>query len=111
MVVVLKYFVNSIWKRELLCFPEFEINWNLFALTSLIQNRSFACDLSVLIMNVIVSQHKTKHFFQCECFLLFLSKKSLSFRWLNQKREENEEKKKKSSKSKGVIKKTWKTSL
>ena len=46
-------------------------------------------------MNVIVSQYKTKHvfdFFQCECFFLFLLKKNLSFRWLDQKREEKVEK-------------------
>ena len=56
-------------------------------------------------MNVIVPQHKTKlvfDFFQRECFFLFLSKKNLCFRWLDQKREENVEKKSGKSKKKKV---------
>ena len=42
--VVIKSFVDSFWKRELTFFPEFEINLNWFVLTSLIQNRSLACN-------------------------------------------------------------------
>ena len=82
-VMIIKYF-EIVFEKE---------SWYVFLNLKLIW-----IGLFWLRFSRTVPQHKRKHvfdFFQCECFFLFLSKKNLSIRWLNQKREENVEKEKK----------------